>query len=452
MIRKTKLMMVYGAMIGFATASCTHAETQKPEGKQRVIAMTDGEIDDWSSMIRFLLYTSDFDVEAIIETNSVWQREGHSRETWLEDQLGAYESVYPNLIKHHEGYPTADALRALCYVGDEDSTHLAGIRNSKEQVPGAPVEILPDGWEDTPGSERIIEILLKDDPRPVHIQAWGGGNTLSRALYKLKAEFPDRYDEAVAKTVVYNVSYQDDAGNYIEQYHPGVTMIHCTSFSGTWNYRVQTDTYDFIRDEVKNNHGPLGALYPQDYVSEGDSPAFMYVIANGLRNYAHPTWGGWGGRFTKTKKAPNTYRNAVDDDDNGDKRHAMRRWVSASNADFQARMDWCVAERYEDANHPPKVRVDVGTDITVKSGETVTLDASGSEDPDGDKLTFNWWQYREVGTYDRLVDFSGSDQQAITFTAPDVEEPKTIHFIVEAKDDGVPSLVGYQRVVVEVVP
>lgn len=427
-------------------------QDKQPADRVRVVVMTDGEVDDISSMVRFLLYTSDFDVEAIIETNSVWQREGHSKETWLEELLGAYGQVHPNLLKHHPGFPTADALRALCYVGDEDSTHLAGIRNSREQVPGRPVEILPDNWEDTPGSDRIIELLLNDDPRPLHIQAWGGGNTLSRALFRLRTEFPDRYDEAVAKIVVYNVSYQDDAGNYIEQDHPGVMMIHCTSFSGTWNYRVQTDTYDFIRDEVKNGHGPLGALYPQDYVSEGDSPAFMYVIDNGLRNHVHPTWGGWGGRFTKTGNARNTYRNAVDDNDNGDKRHAMRRWVAASNADFQARMDWCVAERYEEANHQPQVRVKAGTDITVKSGDTVTLDASASRDPDGDTLAFKWWQYREVGTYDKHVQLADVDKRVISFVAPGVDEPKTIHIIVEAKDDGVPSLVGYQRIVVTVEP
>jgi hypothetical protein len=52
--------------------------------KPRVIVMTDGEIDDHSSMIRFLLYTCDVDVCAIIETNSIFQREGHSQEDWYE--------------------------------------------------------------------------------------------------------------------------------------------------------------------------------------------------------------------------------------------------------------------------------------------------------------------------------------------------------------------------------
>ncbi|HEX8314144.1 MAG TPA: nucleoside hydrolase-like domain-containing protein, partial [Flavisolibacter sp.] len=77
------------------------------EAKPRVIAMTDGEIDDHSSMVRFLLYTCDIDLLAIIETNSVYQKKGHSKEDWLEKQLAAYEQVYPNLIKHNPSYPTA---------------------------------------------------------------------------------------------------------------------------------------------------------------------------------------------------------------------------------------------------------------------------------------------------------------------------------------------------------
>ena len=39
-----------------------------PDKNPRVIVMTDGEIDDHSSMIRFLLYTCDVDLLAIIQT------------------------------------------------------------------------------------------------------------------------------------------------------------------------------------------------------------------------------------------------------------------------------------------------------------------------------------------------------------------------------------------------
>ncbi|TFH21683.1 MAG: DUF1593 domain-containing protein [Bacteroidia bacterium] len=76
------------------------AEIKSQETKPRVIVMTDGEVDDRSSMIRFLLYTNDVALLAIIETNSVYQCEGHSKEDWYEKQINAYEEVYPNLIVH----------------------------------------------------------------------------------------------------------------------------------------------------------------------------------------------------------------------------------------------------------------------------------------------------------------------------------------------------------------
>jgi hypothetical protein len=72
-------------------------EARSQPTKPRVIVMTDGEIDDRSSMIRFLLYTNDVELLAIIETNSVYQREGHSKKDWYDKQLDAYEQVYPGV-------------------------------------------------------------------------------------------------------------------------------------------------------------------------------------------------------------------------------------------------------------------------------------------------------------------------------------------------------------------
>ncbi|MCX6327585.1 MAG: DUF1593 domain-containing protein [Bacteroidia bacterium] len=320
-------------------------EAKQTKEKPRVIAMTDGEIDDQSSMIRFLLYTCDIELLAIIETNSVFQRSGHSNEPWLEKQLDAYEQVYPNLIIYNPDYPSVNKIRSVCFIGDEDENHLK-VYPKKPVFTGKEVIYKPDNWNDTPGSDRIVEVLLEKDNRPVHIQAWGGGNTAARAFYKLKTKYPSEYERAVSKVVMYNIWYQDGAGNYIETYHPKVKMLFCGSFSGTWNYNSQKNTYDFITNEVKNNHGPLGALYPQKYVSEGDSPAFLYSIANDLRSDENPGYGGWGGRFTKLEGFANVYKDALDD---GDDRKSLRRWIEDANRDFQARLDYCVSPKYEDA-------------------------------------------------------------------------------------------------------
>ncbi len=426
--------------------SAAEAQVQKP----RVIVMTDGEIDDHSSMIRFLLYTCDVDVLAIIETNSIFQRNGHSKEDWYEKQLAAYGKVYPNLVKHHPDYPTVEKLKKISVVGDEEEDHLRDLREKRwELVPGAKITFEPDTWNDTPGSDKIVEILLEENPEPVHIQAWGGGNTAARAFYKLKTEYPDDYKRAVSKVVMYNIWYQDGAGNYIEQNHPEVTMIYCGSFAGTWNYNSQKNTYDFIEHHVKNNHGPLGALYPQDYVSEGDSPAFFYTLKNGLRNYEDPTYGGWGGRFEKTSELDHVYKDAVDD---GDKLKSLKMWIDDVNQDFQARMDWCVAEKFEEANHHPTVRISGELDRTISSGKTMTIDAGKTSDPDGNNISFKWWHYKEAGSFDGSVKLKDTDTDKVTLVAPPVSKPETIHVMLEVTDNGDPALKSYQRFIITVEP
>ena len=51
-------------------------------------------------------------------------------------------------------------------------------------------------------------------------------------------------------------------------------------------------------DEHVRSHGPLGAQYPKsEYVMEGDSPSFLYLVDNGLGNPEPPDWGSWGGRY-----------------------------------------------------------------------------------------------------------------------------------------------------------
>ena len=84
--------MVRGCKSGLAALVAVAAVTALgAAAKPKVIVMTDGEIDDRSSMIRFLLYTCEIDLKAIIETNSMFQRRGHSGDDWYERQLDAYD-------------------------------------------------------------------------------------------------------------------------------------------------------------------------------------------------------------------------------------------------------------------------------------------------------------------------------------------------------------------------
>lgn len=468
--RKTVFLFLFLLSAFSGTQVLNAAEKSKP----RVIVMTDGEVDDRCSMIRFLLHTNDVQVLGIIQTNSVYQRKGWSSSKWLDRQIDAYEQVYKNLIVHDPSYPAPDELRAKVFVGDEDSSHVVVDRFSNLRIPGMIPVIDPAGWEDTPGSNKIVEVLLENDPSPVYIQAWGGGNTAARAFHKLKTQYPKDYERAVSKVVMYNIWYQDGAGSYIEKYHPAVTMLLSHYFSGTWDYGSMAFTHTFVENEVKHNHGPLGALYPQDYISEGDSPAFLFTLGDGLRAYENPTWGGWGGRFYKVDGFENMYR----DIDKG----SYQRWIEYANRDFKTRLDWCVAGKFNEANHRPVIQMHGELERIVKSGDLLELEATVS-DPDSlnaeelwnqnselytqagmnkesfanyvrtlPKTNALWWQFKEAGTYNGMVKIENPTENKIQFFAPEVETAQTIHLILEVKDRGVPALTSFARVIVTVVP
>ena len=128
------------------------------------------------------------------------------------------------------------------------------------------------------------------------------------------------------------------------------------------------------------------------------------------------------------------------------------RWVTDLMNDFAARVDWGMTDDYTGANHNPEVTVENGNEITAAPGETVSLTAAAS-DPDGDHVTYKWFNYPEAGTYGKEVAIEeGADAETMTFMVPeDAADGSTIHMLVKATDDGDHTLSHYQRVVVTVI-
>jgi hypothetical protein len=431
------------------------ASLAEASDRPRVIVTTDGEIDDHSSMIRFLLYTCDFDVAGIVEVNSKFQKNGHSKEPWLENQLEAYEQVLPNLRKHHASYPDANLLRSVCRVGNEN-IHDLWV---------APPDMATKG---TAGEQLIIDTLLDSDPRPVHVLSWGGANTTALALWKLKTAYPkEKFDYAVSRIRHYCIWYQDGGGDWIQRNIPQAHINEAYGWDNVWDYEsydharkpgkmsaspAWVQDYmkpDWLNQHIKNDHGPLGALTPQKYISEGDTPAFLHLVDNGLEAHRDYTLGGWGGRSAYDDPAfPGHITDKALTED-GDRHKMYWRWVPAAQNDFAARMDWCVKE-FKDANHPPKAKIEGRLQRSVKAGQTVSLSADAS-DPDGDQLSARWWQYANTDSATAKITIDHSDSLSnATFQVPD-EPGRQLHIILEVTDNGTPPLVGYQRLILDII-
>jgi hypothetical protein len=117
-------------------------------------------------------------------------------------------------------------------------------------------------------------------------------------------------------------------------------------------------------------------------------------------------------------------------------------------------MDWCT-KSFEDANHPPVAKINQPGQFTVKSGDIFKLDADGSYDPDGDNLSYCWFQYPEAGTYKGIVNsgFLAENLYNVhTIKAPEVTSPQTVHFILRVTDKGTPQLSRYKRVIITIIP
>ena len=462
------------ALIVGSEAVLAKPETGPTDGRPRVIVTSDGEIDDECSMVRFLLYANEWDIEGIITSSSQYHWHGHrwAGDKWVQPYLNAYTKVYPNLVKHDPRYPTPDYLRARTLLGNVETE---GEMNAI-----------------TAGSQHIVRVLLdKSDDRPVWLQAWGGPNTIARALKTIEEEHPEKMAYVANKIRFFFIweqdsTYQDYIRPHWGKYNiPTIVSDQFIAIAYHWNRIIPEEKHKFfsgawMKENILQDHGPLCALYKahddRRFRSEGDSPSFLHTIVTGLRSMESPDWGGWGGRYVKVRQntwldpvhepgyqypegrwytstawGRNRMRNNTPDD------QALTaylkpiwRWSEAFQNDWAARADWCV-KSYAQANHQPVVMLAHARDLKVRPGESVSLSAKGTTDPDGDTLTYHWWQYQEAGTYDGTVEIEDAGKQDASLKVPDdAGEGKTIHIICEVMDTGTPQLTRYQRVVVEI--
>ena len=517
-----------GLIIICLFANHAGAQTSSGQLKPRIVVTTDPELDDNNSLIRFLLYSCDMQIEGLIYASSGFHWKGDGKGTkwyvpgreysrfgldtcpcvswrWAENEryihnaVEAYKKVYPNLKVHNSDYPAPEELMSKIRYGN--------------------IEFDGDISKDSPGSDLIKSLILDDRPGPLFITAWGGQSTIARALrsiqeqYEYTTEWESIKEKILRKVVLLPSGDQDDT--YATYIKPNWPDIDYRQFKGGPNYgygaQLGAKQYDSVyctaswMKENVSDRGPLGALYRvwgdgkqmvkgdiMDYfgipghtnaelkkmgyvvwmpvqpkgswLGEGDNPTFMNMLGNGLRAYEAGSYGGWGGRQEDNKEAMNFSFLSIDSTANPSviaqstlnrqsnknaKESAFPDFFPQAQRDFAARLKWSVTSTYKNANHEPIAKIEGPLNILASAGEKIRINGD-VYDPDGNAVSIKWWQF-QVGSYpNKVVILNPNPAQAEVFIPGDAVGGQTIHLILEATDNGTPSLTSYQRIIITV--
>ena len=363
-----KIVFSMLAPVMFLHSQAVPTQVDGMAGRPRVVLISDigNEPDDQMSLVRFLVYSNEFEVEALIASTSTWQKAAIHPAT-MHKLIDAYGEVRPNLLLHAKGWPTAQDLHAHVFSG-QSAYGMAGTGSGKT----------------SDGANAIIRAAERDDPRPLWITIWGGANTLAQALLEVRGTHKsEEVEKFVSKLRVYSISDQDDAGPWIRREFPRLFYIVRPSppngeeyYYATWT-GISGDAYyrncpganptlvtNKWLDANIRSKGPLGKLYPKFlFIMEGDTPSFLGLIDNGLNAYRRPDWGGWGGRyvfrqphgethpiwtqggdeFFRTKTSADTVAGEDGREYTSDQATVWR-WREGYQNDFAARMDWTVKD------------------------------------------------------------------------------------------------------------
>jgi hypothetical protein len=345
------LLWVSGALAG------SPLRAGEPALRPRVIVLTDfppldvipggggggpaekrSDPDDIQSMVRFLVYADEFDVEGLVASAGTFAN--IARKQNILDILDLYDQVDENLRKHDARYPTADQLRAVTWQG-------------RDKTWGKPAgEIIGEG-RDSEGSEAIIKIVDRPDPRPVWVCVWGGSCEVAQAIWKVRnTRPPAELERFLGKLRIYMIGLgsspgQDGSGQWMLDNFPNLFVIASQkTYGGMFAQASRIGNLEWINTHVREGHGPLGAVYPRsgfypDHpgMQEGDTPSFLYLVsaAHGMNDPEKPDQASWGGQYAQPDPAKRHWYD-------GPGPESVRQWLPDVQRDFALRMNWCLPQ------------------------------------------------------------------------------------------------------------
>jgi hypothetical protein len=334
-----------------AGARVTRVDSQSP--RPRVIVTTDfppldvipgkgcsgpahkcSDPDDVQSMVRFLLYTNEFDVEGLVASAATFANVADKQH--ILDILDLYDKVDDHLRTRDARYPTADRLRAVTWGG----------RDGTWDRPAE--EILGEG-KDSEASDAIIRIVDRPDPRPVWVCAWGGPREVGQAIWKVQqTRSRAELDRFLGKLRIYMIGLgdkpgQDGSGQWLLDRFPNLfVIVSQRTYHGMFAQKTPLGDVRWLDANIREGHGPLGAAYPRSGfdphspgMQEGDSPSFLHLASamRGLNDPEQPDQESWGGQFVRRDPAANHWFD-------GPGAQSVSKWLPDIQQDFAARADW----------------------------------------------------------------------------------------------------------------
>ena len=285
--------------------------------------------DDVQSMVRFLLYSNEFDVEGLVASAATLANIANKQN--ILDMIDLYEQVYDNLKKHDSRYPTPDYLRSVTFQG-RDGTW--GNTVSNNIGPG----------KDSEASEAIIAAVDKFDPRPVWVCIWGDCSNLAQAIWKVQnTRTSVELQTFLSKLRIYQIGHQDDTIDWMLDNFPELFIIYSkTTFYGIIGGNDSLTDLNWLNKNIRQGHGPLGAVYPptccnnpdKNGMREGDTPSYLYLVSAtlGMNDPEDPTQESWGGQYVRQGNT----NHWID----GPGGSTISRWKADYQADFAKRADW----------------------------------------------------------------------------------------------------------------
>lgn len=462
-----KTRSLYLLLLAALILSCplfAQQDTKKAPQKPRMVVLTDvstWETDDSESLVRLLVHADLFEIEGLIFTTG-WSLDKTQDDFMglIDEAIDAYEKDLPNLLKrsNQQGFLSDEAHQKIGYWPSPDnlrSITVFGSKNRGYKFIGAD--------NNSPGSELIIKLADEEDERPLWITVWGGGNTLAQAIWKVKQERSEvELKTFLHKIPTYTITDQDrdQKTDYAISSHQWMRREFVNDLLFIWDesaWKYQNGTGKNNWEEYTKHiqsHGNLGKVYPKyKYGVEGDTPAFLHLMPNGLNDPMVPSQVGWGGYFKKgisEDKETQAFTNFQSPESEISRKYESYFYPATFN-NFAARMDWA---QYGMGNRNPMVVINKNEGIELlrvksKKRGIVMLDASKSYDPENDELSFKWWIIPEAGSYEGKISIPNSDSKIVKFDLPKDFSGKTLHVICEVTDNGSPNLTSYRRIIIE---